>query len=165
MLKSNQRANDWANEEQLYRSAIRVCPNNAKVYYNIARLASQNGDDATAMHFYKYAIELYPNYDAALMNLGNLYRTQNQLHLAEQFIQKSIDITWVKVFKWAIQLVKNHVNSSEEFPTAWMNLGIVKATKGEHSEALHCYQKALKYRRNYHTCLYNLGNLVNNKCI
>lgn len=93
MLKSNQRAADWANEKQLYRSALRVCPKNAKVYYNIGRLASQNGDDATAMNYYKYAIKLYPDYDAALMNLGNLYRTHNQLDLAEQFIQKSIDIT------------------------------------------------------------------------
>lgn len=93
MLKSNQRANEWAKEEQLYRSALRVCPNNAKVYYNIGRLASQNGNDTTAMNHYKYAIELYPNYDAALMNLGNLYRTQHQLDLAEQLIQKSIEIT------------------------------------------------------------------------
>lgn len=42
-----------------------------------------------------------------------------------------------------------------------MNLGIVKASKGKYTEALYCYEKALKYRRNYHTCLYNLGNLVN----
>lgn len=93
MLKSNQRASDWASEEQLYRSALRVCSDNAKVYYNIGRLASHNGDDATAMNYYKYAIKLYPNYDAALMNLGNLFRTHDQLDLAEQFIQKSIDIT------------------------------------------------------------------------
>lgn len=45
------------------------------------------------MNYYKYAIELYPNYDAALMNLGNIYRTQNQLDLAEQLIRKSIEIT------------------------------------------------------------------------
>lgn len=84
---------EWTNEEQLYKSALRVCPNNAKVYYNIGRLASQNGDETTAMNYYKYAIKLYPNYDAALMNLGNLYRAQNQLDLAEQLIEKSIQIT------------------------------------------------------------------------
>lgn len=92
-MKSNQRASDWAKEEQLYQSALLVCPNNAKVYYNIGRLASQNGNDSIAMNYYKYAIELYPNYDAALMNLGNLYRIQHQLDLAEQLIQKSIEIT------------------------------------------------------------------------
>lgn len=111
MLKSNQRASDWANQEQLYKSAIRVCPKNAKVYYNIGRLASQNGDDLTALNYYKYAIELYPNYDAALMNLGNLLRTLNQLDLAEKYIQKSIDITWVITFqnrhRHEISMMKN----------------------------------------------------------
>lgn len=48
----------------------------------------------------------------------------------------------------------------EEFPAAWMNLGIVKAMKGQHEDALSCYQKAMKYRKNYATCIYNLGNLV-----
>lgn len=41
-----------------------------------------------------------------------------------------------------------------------MNLGIVLATRGKHQEALQCYNKALKYRKNYATCYYNMGNLV-----
>lgn len=41
-----------------------------------------------------------------------------------------------------------------------MNLGIIKATKGEHVEAFNCYERALSYRKNYAVCYYNLGNLV-----
>lgn len=41
-----------------------------------------------------------------------------------------------------------------------MNLGIIKAMKGKYADALSCYQKAMSYRKNYHTCMYNLGNLV-----
>lgn len=93
MIRTNQRSLDWMNEDRLFKSALRVCPNNAKVYYNIGRLASQNGDDQMAMIYYQYAIKLYPDYDAALMNLGNLYRSLNDLDTAESYIEKSIKIT------------------------------------------------------------------------
>lgn len=46
-----------------------------------------------------------------------------------------------------------------EFPAAWMNLGIVQAAQKYYKDSLHSYEKALKYRRRYPICLYNLGNL------
>lgn len=93
VLRTNQRAKDWMNEDRLYRSAIRVCPNNAKIYYNIGRLLSHQDEPEMAMKYYKQAIRLYPNYDAALMNLGNLYRARNELDIAEKYIQRSLNIT------------------------------------------------------------------------
>lgn len=93
MLRTNQRSRDWRNEERLFKSALRVCPSNAKVFYNIGRLLSSKGDDKTAMKYYQYAIKLYPEYDAALMNLGNLYRLDNDLDAAELYIKKSIEVT------------------------------------------------------------------------
>lgn len=46
-----------------------------------------------AIEFYQQAIRLYPEYDAALMNLGNIFRAQNKLDLAETYIKQSINIT------------------------------------------------------------------------
>lgn len=40
-----------------------------------------------------------------------------------------------------------------------MNLGIVQAAQKYNIDALHSYQKALKYRKRYPVCLYNIGNL------
>lgn len=40
-----------------------------------------------------------------------------------------------------------------------MNLGIVQASQKFYTDALHSYQKALKYRKRYPVCLYNIGNL------
>lgn len=48
----------------------------------------------------------------------------------------------------------------DEFPTAWMNLGIVLASRKKYEEALISYKNALKYRKNYATCYFNMGNLV-----
>ena len=48
----------------------------------------------------------------------------------------------------------------KEFAAAWMNLGIVKASLKKPAEAERCYFTAMKHRRKYPDCLYNLGNLV-----
>lgn len=48
----------------------------------------------------------------------------------------------------------------EDFPAAWMNLGIVLANLKQLSESENAYKKALMYRKKYTDCYYNLGNLV-----
>ncbi|XP_060649361.1 protein O-mannosyl-transferase TMTC4 [Drosophila nasuta] len=140
MLRTRQRAADWLNEEQLFSSALQVCPNNAKVHYNIARLATDMGNSSRAFHHYHRAIELYPEYESALMNLGNLYREHGQLQTAEKFIRAALA-------------------AYPAFPVAWMNLGIVQSAQKKYTEALDSYKQALKYRTDYAVCYYNMGNL------
>lgn len=140
VLKTRVRSKEWSNEETLFKSALRVCPNNAKVYYNIARLATDKNDRETAFNYYHRAIELYPEYESALMNLGNLYRESGDLQKAESLLLKSVEIL-------------------EEFPAAWMNLGIVQSSLMKYEEGIFSYQKAIKYRKNYAHCYYNWGNL------
>uniref|UniRef100_A0A1S4GIF0 dolichyl-phosphate-mannose--protein mannosyltransferase n=1 Tax=Anopheles gambiae TaxID=7165 RepID=A0A1S4GIF0_ANOGA len=144
ILKTQSRAYEWTSEDLLFRSALRVCPHNAKVYYNIARLATDQGDRATAFTFYRRAIELHPEYEAAHMNLGNLYRETHELDRAEWHLRRAIEI-------------------HEPFPSAWMNLGIVQAARKDHDAALTSYQRALQLKPNYANCLYNLGNLYIDK--
>lgn len=137
-LKSYHRSMDWMNEDRLFHSALKVVPGNAKVYYNIARISSEN-DVEKSLKFYRKAIQLHPNYESAHMNLGNLYRELHQFEKAKYHLKKSVDIL-------------------EEFPTAWMNLGIVQNVLKEYPEAERSYFKALSYRKNYANCFYNLGN-------
>ncbi|XP_058059049.1 protein O-mannosyl-transferase TMTC4 [Anopheles bellator] len=140
ILKTQSRSHEWTSENLLFRSALRVCPRNAKVYYNIARLATDQGDRETAFVFYRHAIKLHPDYEAAHMNLGNLYRETHDLFTAEKHLRRAIEI-------------------HEPFPSAWMNLGIVQAAQKNHDGALASYQRALELKPNYANCLYNLGNL------
>lgn len=65
----------------------------SQIFYNIGRLASLENDNERATQYYLRAIELYSDYDAALMNLGNLYRIKNNLELAEKYISKSVRVT------------------------------------------------------------------------
>lgn len=41
-----------------------------------------------------------------------------------------------------------------------MNLGIVLASTKQYEESESAYKNALKYRKNYPDCYYNMGNLV-----
>ncbi|KAL7744365.1 hypothetical protein ACLKA6_001754 [Drosophila palustris] len=140
MIRTRQRAAEWLNEETLFSSALQVCPNNAKVHYNIARLATDTGNSTRAFQHYHKAIELYPEYESALMNLGNLYREHGQLLTAEKYIRAALI-------------------AYPAFPVAWMNLGIVQSAQKKFDEALHSYKEALKYRADYAVCYYNMGNL------
>lgn len=88
--KSRLRASEWKVDQVLYNSALRVCPNNAKVFYNIANIASKKKDPETAISSYRQAILLYPNYDAALMNVGNVYRDRGDLDNAEYYLRRAL---------------------------------------------------------------------------
>ncbi|KAH8332853.1 hypothetical protein KR074_011889 [Drosophila pseudoananassae] len=140
MLRTRQRVADWLNEENLFASALKVCPDNAKVHYNIARLATDTGNNTKAFHHYHKAIDLYPSYESALMNLGNLYREHGQLNTAEEYIRLALQ-------------------AYPSFPAAWMNLGIVQSAQKKYDQALVSYEKALKHRANFAVCYYNMGNL------
>lgn len=92
------------------------------------------------MIYYHRAIDLQPQYEAALMNLGNLYRNLGDFVNAEKYLRKLVSI-------------------NRNYATAWMNLGIVYANINNDEEALLCYQRALKIRPRYANTHYNLGNL------
>ena len=65
------------------------------------------------------------------------------------------------MFMYAPRIKVNFVlyKKRSDFAAAWMNLGIVLSRKNT-TEAMDCYFKALKHRKRYPDCEYNLGNLV-----
>ena len=72
LAKSWTRSHDWLNEEALFRSGLRVCPNNAKVHYNVAKTLSwprHSGRTELAKMEYQRALRLHPEYEQAMNNL------------------------------------------------------------------------------------------------
>ncbi|KAH3722053.1 protein O-mannosyl-transferase TMTC4-like [Dreissena polymorpha] len=135
-----QRSTEWKHEIDLFTAGAHVCPGNAKVHYNIAKLNADSGNIDVAIHKYRHAIELNPQYDQAMNNLGNILKDRNELDEAEHLLERAVAVR-------------------EEFAAAWMNLGIVKAALKKHAEAERCYYTAILHRRKYPDCFYNLGNL------
>ncbi|XP_073944579.1 protein O-mannosyl-transferase F38B6.6-like [Choristoneura fumiferana] len=139
-LKSYERSFAWQNEHKLFLSGLSVCPLNAKVHYNVAKVADAKHHTDLALAEYREAIRLYPKYYQAMNNLANLLKNRKEYTEAEYYLRKAI-------------------NHKQNFPAAWMNLGILLASKKQYQEAKKAYENALKYRHNYPDCLYNLGNL------
>ena len=54
---SHRRGFQWQLEETLFRSALNVCPLNAKVHYNIAKNAADFGDVDLAIKEYRKALQ------------------------------------------------------------------------------------------------------------
>lgn len=86
ILKTRVRAHVWLKDSTLFRSGLLVCPQNAKVHYNIAKTSPP---DIARIHYHK-AIRMNPDYDAALLNLGNLYRDLGDLDRAEEYLRRAL---------------------------------------------------------------------------
>lgn len=140
-FRSHERSTEWLTEQDLFNSALNVCSNNAKVHYNIAKVAGDKGDLKQAELEYRTALKLYPNYDQAMNNLANLLKNNGNLEEAKELLEKAVGLR-------------------TDFAAAWMNLGIVYAMLNEDEKAESCYKMALTHRRQYADCFYNLGNLV-----
>ncbi|XP_064455540.1 protein O-mannosyl-transferase TMTC4-like [Ornithodoros turicata] len=138
--RSIQRSYEWQSEEKLFRSGLKVCPLNAKVHYNIAKNAGDNGQRDLAIKEYREALKLYPDYDQAMNNLANILKDMEQLPEAKLLLERAIEIR-------------------PDFAAAWMNLGIVQSSLGLLRDAEKSYATAIRHRRKYPDCFYNLGNL------
>ncbi|CAH1175783.1 unnamed protein product [Phaedon cochleariae] len=139
-LRTILRNMSWLTEEKLFASALDVCPLNAKVHYNIAKIAADNSNKELASVKYKRAIELNPNYEQAMNNLANLLREDKKFEEAEVLLRRALTVR-------------------PNFAAAWMNLAIVLTNLNRTEEAEHCYKTAIKHRKKYPDCFYNLGNL------
>lgn len=73
-MRSNERSIDWQTNLKLFKSAIRVCPNNAKIYYNLAQINAAQGNYNESLEYNLIANELKPSSIGTLINLGNAYR-------------------------------------------------------------------------------------------
>ena len=125
--KSYIRGLQWRNEVDLFNSGLRICPNNAKVHYNIAKKLADINQTQEAVIFYKESIRLEPDYEHALNNLGNLLKTRKQFEEAEKLLEKATLI-------------------NPKFSAAFMNLGIVEQAQGKYENAEKSYLRALKLR-------------------
>uniref|UniRef100_F7H5E9 Protein O-mannosyl-transferase TMTC4 n=1 Tax=Callithrix jacchus TaxID=9483 RepID=F7H5E9_CALJA len=140
MLRCVVRSGQWRSEEQLFRSALSVCPLNAKVHYNIGKNLADKGNQTAAIRYYREAVRLNPKYVHAMNNLGNILKERNELQEAEELLSLAVQI-------------------QPDFAAAWMNLGIVQNSLKRFEAAEQSYRTAIKHRRKYPDCYYNLGRL------
>ncbi|VDD93315.1 unnamed protein product [Enterobius vermicularis] len=140
VVKCMKRSSEWRTEFTLYSSGLEVCPNNAKIYYNLGKLFANSRDWDAAKINYQNAVKLEPNYSFALNNLANVNLQERKFKTAEGLLKKCLKL-------------------EPKFSTAWMNLGIAYMGQKQFTKAESSFAKALKIRPYYADCLYNVGNL------
>lgn len=91
-FRTIERNSEWLTETRLFNSALDICPLNAKVHYNVAKVSADNNRKPLAIEEYRRAIELNPLYEQAMNNLANLLREEKQYKSAELLLRKALDI-------------------------------------------------------------------------
>lgn len=69
--RSGARAFDWRGERALFESSARAKPGSARLHNALGLALANAGEAARAESEYRRALEIYPDYAAALVNLGN----------------------------------------------------------------------------------------------
>lgn len=92
LMRSNERSIDWQNNFKLFTSAVRVCPHNAKIYYNLGQISALNWNYNQSLEYNLIANELNPNNVATLINLGNAYRHLGNARAALQHHKEVISL-------------------------------------------------------------------------
>lgn len=91
-IRSIQRNLEWLSQETLFSSALKVCPLNAKVHYNVAKDAADNNKKQLALIEYKKAIHLNPDYEQAMNNLANILRDDKKFTEAEVLLRRALEV-------------------------------------------------------------------------
>ncbi len=97
------------------------------------------GNVALAKKYLDDLLAIDPGDPHTLFLLGNWYRQVDSLHRALEWYRKALH------------------QAHGRFPEAWLNTGITYRRLGHTDSALYAYQQALRYRKDYHEALYNLG--------
>lgn len=92
VIRCNERSHDWRNNMKLFESAIRICPNNVKIYFNLAQFGALQGDYKMSLEYNLVANALKPRDIKTLINLGNAYRHLGNPQAAIRHHEEVVDI-------------------------------------------------------------------------
>ncbi|MDC3128153.1 tetratricopeptide repeat protein [Paracoccaceae bacterium] len=121
-----------------YRQALKISPDYAEAYYNMANAFKLNNQLSEALETYDIVVKLEPANAQAHYNIANTYRDKKQL-------EKSLT-----AYNRAIEL-------NPKYAQAYHNMGVTLSDLGRYDAAIICLKKALKIQPNYAQAYYNLG--------
>ncbi|XP_046370220.2 protein O-mannosyl-transferase TMTC4-like [Haliotis rufescens] len=139
-LRSTERCKEYREELTLFTSGLKVCPMNAKVHYNLARLHTDINNTDIAIHEFREALKLKPQHVGAMNNLATILRKKGALVEAEELLERAVSVR------------PDHVE-------AWMNLGVLQAELNQTESADASFRNALLHCKVHTDCMYDLGNL------
>ncbi|MEA3226671.1 MAG: tetratricopeptide repeat protein, partial [Planctomycetota bacterium] len=153
-----------------YEQAIRLAPNHAGVYNNLAiTLGTQERNDE-AIANYQQAIRLEPGLVDAHYNLANIMREQGwhgeaiagyrralemQADHAEAHNNLSRVLKECGNFAEAIESCEKAIALKPDFAEAHNNLGLLRRAQGQYAEAIVSFERALQIKPDYANAHWN----------
>nr|XP_006817951.1 PREDICTED: transmembrane and TPR repeat-containing protein 4-like [Saccoglossus kowalevskii] len=92
VIRSIRRTADWMDDPALHRSAIKVCPLNSKVLFNIGKDLESAGNPEEAIKWYNKTLRLNPNNYGAMLNYGKIMLEKGDVQTAKQLLERSREI-------------------------------------------------------------------------
>ncbi|KAF2542273.1 hypothetical protein F2Q68_00033222 [Brassica cretica] len=126
--------------------ALRIQPQFAECYGNMANAWKEKGDTDRAIRYYLIAIELKPNYADAWSNLASAYMRKGRLSEATQCCQQALSLNPLLV-------------------DAHSNLGNLMKAQGLIQEAYSCYLEAVRIQPTFAIAWSNLAGLFMDLCL
>lgn len=116
---------------EYYKTALALEPKSVDAQYGIAYSLQEMQKYNEALAEYRHLLELDQNYYLALFNQGYI----------KQFYQNEVDS--------ALYFYESALEMEPEFVKAWHNVGLCYKTKGNKTQALKSFSKALKFNPEY----------------
>ena len=124
-----------------YKQSLKIKPDYAKAYNNMAVALNHKGDSKAAVDSCKQALKIEPDYADAYNNMGIALNDKGDLEVA------------VDSYKKAVLIQPNYAE-------AYYNMGITLGNKGNPEAAIDSYSKALKINAGYAAATSNLLSLL-----
>ena len=91
--KTIDRNRDWKDETVLFAKTIAQEPKSPRAHAATAEAAERSGDVAKAVREYQIALDLKPDYYAALVGLGQIYTYEGRYDDAVKLIERAVTMT------------------------------------------------------------------------
>jgi tetratricopeptide (TPR) repeat protein len=127
----------WRNAELLFRHALYVTNNNFVAHNSLGAALARKGKRSEALHHYKEAIHIRPDYPLALFNIGTSLAAQQEYARSVPYYIKTLRL-------------------NPTFVEAYNNLGISLVHEGKFREAISYFREALRLRPDYNAAQRNL---------
>ena len=126
---------------ECYEKILKINPNSAIAYFNIAVMYDKLKSPKYAIKNYKNATKIKSDYADAHNNMGSAYKELNDFDRALNAYQK------------ATLIQPNHA-------FAYNNMGNIYKDKGDHKKAIDAFEKAILFKKNYMEAFINLGDAL-----
>ncbi len=159
---------------ELIKKAISIKPS-GPMYLNLGNALQKSNMPNEAIHSYRKAISLIPNFFEAHNLLGNILLTQNKLHDASESFRKAASIkpdstevlynlgNTLRLQGKLDEAIKSYQQAlliKPDFAEAAYHIGNAFRLQGNLNEAINSYRKAISIRENFPEAHCNLGGVL-----